>query len=205
VIQPIVEGNGEVEAVPILLRRLIPELCEGYMEVNRPLRFPRTKLVREADFRTAVRLAKLNEENTAVLVLFDADDDCARDRIPIMYEWVAEEGLALPHTIVMARQEYEACFLASLESLRGKRRIADDAAYALNPEEKRGAKEAISKFMPLNLPYAETADQPNLTAEFDLAQAFKRASSFQKLVKELCRVLSELGYQPNIPLHWQLT
>jgi hypothetical protein len=46
-IQPIVEGHGEVPAVPILLRRL-RDMCGAFgIEVNRPIRATRSQLVRE--------------------------------------------------------------------------------------------------------------------------------------------------------------
>ena len=56
-IQPIVEGHGEVQAVPVLLRRLIPELgC--YVEIgSAPIRQRRSEIVREHDFKRAIRLA----------------------------------------------------------------------------------------------------------------------------------------------------
>ena len=102
----------------------------------------------------------------------------------------------------MARREYEAWFLAAIESLRGQRRIHPEAAYSQDPEHVGGAKRAVSLFMPSGTPYSETADQPALSALFDLGMAYRRASSFRKLVKELCRLLAELGQEPVIPSDW---
>ena len=58
--------------------------------------------------------------------------------------------------------------------------------------------------MPQNTRYSETADQPALSALFDLGMAYRRASSFRKLVKELCRILEELGHEPVIPPDWSI-
>lgn len=108
----------------------------------------------------------------------------------------------MPCGVVMARREYEAWFLAAIESLRGQRRIYQNAAYPDDPEQVRAAKAAISHFMPQHLPYSETADQPALSALFELKAAYRRASSFRKLVKELCRILEELGEKPVVPRNW---
>lgn len=56
-IQPIVEGHGEVTAVPVLLRRLRDEAGVYGFEVNPPIRRHRSDFVREESMRNAVRLA----------------------------------------------------------------------------------------------------------------------------------------------------
>lgn len=201
-IQPIVEGQGEELAFPILLRRLIPELgC--YVDVGgSPFRSKRTLMVREPDFKRAVQVAALKPNACALLVLFDADDDCASTHVPNMLAWAREVVPAMPCGVVMARREYEAWFLAAIESLRGQRGIRSDADYLQDPEQVRAAKGVVSRFMPLNTPYAETADQPALSALLDLGMAHRRASSFRKLVRELCRLLEELGQEPVVPPDW---
>ncbi len=203
-IQSIVEGQGEESAFPILLRRLLPELgC--YLEVGgSPYRNKRTQIIREADFKRAIQVASYKPNASALLVLFDADDDCAATHIPTMLLWAREILPNMPCGVVMARREYEAWFLAAIESLRGVRGINADATYPQNPEQVRGAKGVVSRFMPLNIPYSETADQPALSAQFDLKAAYQRASSFRKLVKEICRILEELGHHPVIPPDWTL-
>lgn len=201
-IQPIVEGHGEEKAFPILLRRLLPELGCYLDVVGSPLRSKRTKMVREADFKTAVQIAALKPSACAIFVLFDADDDCASTHVPNMLVWAREVAPEMPCGVVMARREYEAWFLAAIESLRGQHGISQEAVYQKNPEQVRDAKGALGSFMPQNVFYAPTADQPSLTARFDLGAAYRRASSFRKLVKELCRILEELGQKPIIPLDW---
>lgn len=200
-ITPVVEGEGEVAAVPLLLRRLVQEMGV-YVEIRRPIRKSRSQLVRENDFKQAIRLASLDSGTRAVLVLFDSDDDCARDIVPRLRRFAEQENVRLPCAVVLARREYEAWFLSAVESLRGIRGIASDAAYAKNPEAKRGAKEELRAFMPRNAPYSESADQAALTAHVDLAQAYRRSSSFRKLVKELIGLLAVLGHQPTLPEAW---
>ena len=202
-IQSIVEGDGEVTAFPILLDRLIGELgcyeAVGYS----PFLEKRTGIVNEAKFKRAVQVVSDRSGTSAIIILFDADDDCARDLIPQMIRWAQETVSALPCAVIMARREYEAWFLAAIESLRGQRRIRDNAQYDRNPEVVRGAKGVVSRFMPPNKPYSETSDQVALSAVFDLGQAYHGTSSFRKMVKEVCRLLEELGHDPVIPEHWR--
>lgn len=201
-IYPIVEGDGEVQAVPVLLRRLIPELG-GYIEIGQSIKRHRSDLVIEQKFKYTIQEIVLPKpELEALLILFDADEDCARNHVPQMLAWVREVASHVPCAIVMARREYEAWFLASIESLRGVRGISLNAGYRTDPEQKSDAKGTVRRFTPRNDPYTPTADQPALSAVFDFSQAYRRASSFRKLVKELCRVLTELGQQPEIPADW---
>lgn len=48
-IQPIVEGYGEVEAVPILLRRFIEEANAWDIVIGRPIRCNRNKLIKRPE------------------------------------------------------------------------------------------------------------------------------------------------------------
>lgn len=81
VIFPIVEGHGDVSAVPELLRRLAFEEFGNYgLRVLRPFRLPRGEIVANNELERAVELGarKLAEEGDrgGIFVLLDADDDC---------------------------------------------------------------------------------------------------------------------------------
>ena len=78
IIQPIVEGQGDEAAVPLLLRRLRDEAQAWGLEVGRPHRKRRTQLVKKDSLQSAVSVAALRENCAAILVLFDADDDGRR-------------------------------------------------------------------------------------------------------------------------------
>ena len=57
VIQPIVEGYGEVEAFPVLLRRFVEETQAWTVNIGRPIRRARAQLVQKTGVEQAVRLA----------------------------------------------------------------------------------------------------------------------------------------------------
>ena len=178
-IQPIVEGDGEVAAVPVLLRRLLPELGV-YLEVGYPVLRNRSDFMQDQRFNLASQIASVKPGVQAILVLFDADDDCARDCVPNLRTWAGAVVAHLPCAIVLARREYEAWLLAAVESLRGQRGIVASAAYEADPEARRDAKRDLRRLTERGS-YSPTADQAALTATFDLSTAYRRCSSFQKL------------------------
>ncbi len=94
-IQPIVEGDGEVTALPVLLRRLIAASGAYQLDVNQPIRRSRTELVREDGVRKAVRLARLRPDCAAILIVFDGDDDCPKDIAPRVEAWGQAEAAPL--------------------------------------------------------------------------------------------------------------
>lgn len=165
-IQPIVEGHGEVSAVPVLLRRLRDEAGAFGLDVNAPIRRKRSDLVAEGGVRKAVRLALLQPECKAVLILFDSDDDCPKDLAPQIEGWARSEAGTVPCVVVLAHREYEAWFLATMESLRGKKGILQDAVSHPQPETPRDAKGYLEQQMAPGRSYSETSDQAGFTAAF---------------------------------------
>lgn len=199
-IQPIVEGHGEVGAVPVLLRRLRDEAGTYDVDVNPPIRKPRSSLVDEHQLRTAVRLALKQEGCAAVLILFDADDDCPAELGPRVQGWAVAEAVGVPCVVVLAKREYEAWFLAAVESLRKVRGVREDAASHPDPETPRGAKAELEARMDRRRSYSETADQPALSAKFDMPAAHRSCRSFRRLVQAFGELIEALG-QP-LPAPW---
>jgi len=195
-IYPIVEGYGEKDAVPVLLRRL-RDVAEAFaIEIGKPIRRKRTEFAQEALLRKAVRLALYQPDCAGVLVLFDADDDCPKDLGPRVRVWASHESGDVPSRVVMANREYEAWFLGAIESLRGYRGIELDATSPMDPEAPRNAKREVELRMRSGNYYSETVDQAPLSAAFDLAEAYRRSRSFRKLVKDFGELISSVGHTP---------
>lgn len=201
---PIVEGHGEVEAVPVLLRRLIHEAQCFDIEVGPPIRRTQPQLRSAHGVQAAVELAFLNADCGAVLVLFDEEDDCPVTRAAEVRAWAHAAAHGKPCDVVVAHREYETWFLAALESLRGRRGISTQAEAPDVPESKRDAKGALEAWMPANRAYAETSDQAALSAVFDLGSAHRRSRSFRKLVSTVGKLLENLGcrHEPWPPQSW---
>ena len=191
----IVEGHGEVTAAPVLLRRLLWDCAQSYgVDIGNPvIRRTQSQLRREADVRDAVRLALAQPDCAAVLVLFDGEDECPVELAALVRGWAQAAAGQIPCEVVIAYREYETWFLAALESLRGRCRIAEDASAPANPELKRDAKGALEEFMPSGASYAPTIHQQKLSAVFDMSLAHQRNRSFRKLTKTVGDLLQQLG------------
>ena len=204
-VYPIVEGYGEVEAAPVLLRRLFAEANCHHVEVGRPIRRTQAQLRSKEGVQAGVRLALLQPECAAVVILFDGEDDCPKELGAQVRAWARAVAVGKPCDVVVAYREYETWFLAAVESLRGHSGIRRDATAPATPESKRDAKGVLEEFMPAVRAYSETGDQPSMSAIFDMALAYRRNRSFRKLVKAIGEVLTQLQ-QPLPawpPAHWQ--
>jgi hypothetical protein len=204
-VYPIVEGHGEVAAAPVLLRRLLAAAHCSNVGVGRPIRRTQSQLHSREGIQAGVRLALLQPECAAVVILFDGEDDCPKDRGAEVRAWAREVAAGRPCDVVVAYREYETWFLAAVESLRGQYGIRPDASAPANPESRRDAKGALEEFMPADRAYSETGDQPAMSAVFDLGLAHRRNRSFRKLVKAVGDVLAQLQQPLPVwpPAQWQ--
>jgi hypothetical protein len=187
-IAPVVEGHGEVEAVPVLIRRIGSEICgRTNLNVLRPIRVPRTKLVKPLDLRRAVTLADLKLKDVAaerrfILVMFDADDDLACQVGPALLGTIHDERPDLDVALVLAVPEYETWFVAAAPSLTD---YLDVIAVEIpsNPEAVGAKKAWVRRYFRGS--YTETIEQPALTARMDLNLCRSQSASFDKLCREL--------------------
>lgn len=182
----IVEGHGDVKAVPILIRRVIQNIAPAlYVDIPTPIRVPKTRLVRPGELERAVELAARRAvPGGGVFILLDSDDECPAQAGPDLLARARAVRQDIPLALVLAKREFEAWFLAAAESLRRERGLADNLIGPERPEDIRGAKEWLSRHMTADHHYVETLDQPALAARFDLHQA-RRADSFDKCYREI--------------------
>jgi Domain of unknown function (DUF4276) len=177
-IQPVVEGHGETEALPVLLRRLRDEAGAFAIDIGRPIRRHRSELVNEESLRIAVRLALLQRDCGAVLVLLDGDEDCPATLGPQIQGWAQTEAGTTACAVVIAHREYEAWFVAAHESI------------VQEPEAIRDAKGRMVQLVGSYLP---TVDQPSHSAAMSLARAHQRSRSFRRLVRAAGQLMTALG------------
>ena len=189
----IVEGESEVETVPLLIRRIAANLYpELPIVVPPPIRRPRNKVVKENELEKAVEfVARQIGGQGAIFIIFDGDDACPAELGPALLRRASQARSDLPIAVVLAKHEFEAWFLAAAESLRGRRGLKNDLNSPDNPEAIRGAKEWLSQRMEDSRTYRETQDQPALAALFDLEQA-RQADSFDKCYRDIVRLLDKL-------------
>jgi hypothetical protein len=179
----VVEGQGDVDAVPLLCERIRVSLqAWGWRVAAQPVRQQRSRLVDHkvvsplrppnADgLARAVLLAR--QRGDAVLVVCDSDDDCpatwgpaARD---LASHLVASEA-------VMVVREYETWLLHACSQEELKRHGIRDV------EARRGAKELLRRVIGN---YQPTTHQLGRTKTMDLDRVRARSDSFDKLVRAL--------------------
>ena len=183
----IVEGDGEVAALPVLLRRLNDWLTPGrFVQVPTPIRVRRERFLnRDDEFRRHLLFAaaKCGDQGW-ILILLDADDDCPADQGPGILQKAQQ---LIPHrriSVVLANREYEAWFIAGARSLSGKRGFRmDDAEEIVDAETPRDAKGWLKRHM-ASRSYGETTDQPAFSSLVDLRLVHERSRSFRKLCSE---------------------
>lgn len=183
----IVEGDGEVAALPVLLRRLGEwRTPETMTRVLPPVRVYKDRFLNRPDeFSRHLQLAAAKCGETGwILILLDADDDCPALKGA---EILARAKIIAPHRrvgVVLANREYEAWFIAAAASLHECRNFSSQTGdEQVNAEIPRNAKGWLSKRMG-NHAYGEVTDQPAFSARMDLQLAFERSRSFQKLCSE---------------------
>jgi len=185
-IASIVEGDGEVASLPILLRRLAEwRTPEDYPIVLPPIRVRRDRFLnRNEEFHRHLQLAAAKcGEDGWVLILLDADDDCPAVLGSDIFQRAQNCVPHRPISVVLANREYEAWFIAAAESLNGCRGFVFNPDNAPEPETPRNAKGWIKSHIS-NGVYGETTEQPAFTARMDLQRAFERCRSFRKLCTE---------------------
>lgn len=185
-IATIVEGHGEVEALPILLRRIAQHLAPGTgLDLPRPIRIPRNRVVREGELERAVALAARRAgADGRILLLLDANGDCPARLAPRLLDRAVAARSDRRIRVVLAKMEYEAWFLAAAASLAGRAGLGEDAGPPKDPEAVRGAKAWLSARMPPGRPYRETIHQASFSTAMDLDRA-RSAPSFDKLVRDV--------------------
>lgn len=188
-IAPAVEGHGEVNALPVLLRRIAAELSVWNLQVAVPLRVPQTQLVGAGLEAAVAAQASRVRGRGGVLVLLDADDHCPADLGPRLQSRAQAARPDVKVGVVLANREFEAWFLAAAKSLGGLRGLPDELEPPVDPEAKRDAKGWLSDRMSGH-PYKPKVDQAPLAARFDLQAARANSPSFDKLWREVQKLLS---------------
>lgn len=189
-IAPIVEGQGEIEAVPALLHRLGTHLgCNEALQINQPIRIKSGSFLKDdAYFRKYVALAaaKAALRNGWVLILLDCEDDCPARLGPSLLAKAQAVRSDVKYLIVLAYREFETWFIAAAESLRGHFGLAADLSAPTNPESLRDAKGWLGARMSSR--YDPIIHQHKFTKVFDIEQA-RTIHSFNRFCKRLSKLI----------------
>jgi hypothetical protein len=212
-----VEGEGEAEAVPTLVRRLINEKGEwhGILLDDHPFRVGSVEKLVKGDYREWKRFlgASLKRPNVGgVLLILDGDAQkvggkkfCAGDVAKSLAGAAVHVGAGRTFSVavVFARQEFESWLIAGMPSLRGRAlpdgRLIDPDAKApegdleVSPRDAKGWLSTI-----VERGYKPTRDQAALTRLVDLNAIRARGlRSFRRLESAVSTLLEAI--QSNRP------
>ena len=187
----IVEGPGEVEAMPILIRRIAEVAApQAVPHVPRPIRVKRDRFLKENELERYVDLAgRQAGPDGGVLIVLDADDDCPPELASTILGRATRARSDRVIKVVLARREYETWFLAAADSIAGLRGLPSDLTPPANADSIRNAKGWLTTRMPPGRAYKETRDQPALASLFELVAARRGAASFDKMWRTVTQLL----------------
>jgi hypothetical protein len=170
-IATIVEGHGEVTAVPALIARLEPDV-----RVAPPARIRRSEVTTPERLVRMARIARANISGRGgVLLIVDADEDCA---VELASGFRRSLGSALPDVpfeVALAVREFESWIVGGTPELG-----VDDPDAAGSA--KRRLREHFGQYSP-------TADQKRLIKEADIELLSARSRSFRHLRSALRRLV----------------
>jgi hypothetical protein len=172
----IVEGHGEVAALPVLLRRLhqASAASGAPLVVNPPIRIKAGSFLGDSSYREsylqlAAAKARHSGRKALILVLLDCEDHCPAELGPKLFSSCRAVCGEQEVLVALAHREFETWFMASAPSLGGSRGFPEAVAAPENPEGRRDAKGWISA--QLHRRYNEPSDQPAFASVFDLEAA----------------------------------
>lgn len=203
-----VEGDGDVEAAPVLVSRLWaelpPDLQAGFID-TKPLRVGGLSHLtgRLADnWPRYLGIARGRRDCAAVLLLLDADtledaDGCVRDAARSLAEAARAVGAGSLFSIavVFFRKEYESLLIASYPFLPRRR---EGVSLPENVEEApRGAKGWLKKN--LDGGYKEAEDQVILTRAINFEHLRNQSiRSFRRLEHALTELATAIASEQHI-------
>ena len=141
--------------------------------------------------RAIALVAKMTSRTDAILILIDADDDCPAHLGPMLLARAKAAQGDRRISVVLAKREFEAWFLATAESLAGTRGLRSNISAPQAPELIRDAKGWLTKQRVDGRSYRPTVDQAALAHTMDLNRARSRSPSFAKLCRDLKALLGE--------------
>jgi hypothetical protein len=187
----VVEGHGEVKTIPLLIRRIGDEQHIYNYLAPKAMRVPKGRI--KDDLERILNLANIEfqaeDVNGAVLIVLDADDDCPAELGTLLREKAQLARADTSVVICVANKEFEAWYLAGIQSLQGKHGLPDTIMPPPNPENIRDAKGWLNTKMGS---YSPTIHQDKLAAVLDL-QLARQSQSFARFYDRVSQMMQQLN------------
>lgn len=192
-IASVVEGEGEITALPVLLRRLMYRAQIWDADIQPPFLVDRGRLVRPGGLEAAVEALARRvpaDHPGGVLVVIDADDDCPASLGPSLLARAETTRPDRRTAVVLANREFEAWFLASAPSLGGRAGLAEHLEVPANSEVLRDCKGWLTHHRSDGVRYRPRLDQAALADGFDLDLARTNSPSFDKFCRDVTYLIT---------------
>lgn len=196
----LVEGDGDREAVPLLVRRLFSEIGKPQCSpAPKPIRCgDLPKLLRDGVLEKFVTYACRRPDGDSVLLVVDCDDDCPPGVVGTLAQRVESIGHQFQKRIGVAlmHREFETLFLYAVPDLA--KRFQDLPWHLEGWDEERdwtevrGAKERLRHHMGGRL-YKETRHQSSFVSALNLPALEARCRSLSHLLTTLRWLTEEEG------------
>ncbi|WP_405537982.1 DUF4276 family protein [Streptomyces sp. NBC_00075] len=192
-IASVVEGEGEISALPVLLRRLMYEVEIWDADILKPFLVDRGKLVRRGGVENAVEIQARRvpaDHRGGVLVVIDADDDCPASLGPSLLARAEATRRDRRTAVVLANREFEAWFLASAPSLSGRAGLAEHLEVPADSETRRDCKGWLTHHRRDRVRYRPRVDQAALAHAINLDLARANSPSFDKFCRDITYLIT---------------
>lgn len=184
-ILPIVEGDGDLKAVPVLLRKLLT--WHGLHETQILPPHKRGELPKvAAGFDNYFRMAL--KENAAILLVLDFDCEyctCPYQEAEKLYQRAQAIRSDWPFKIAFLVKEFESLFLAETQAATYVLALPPDTEFPNAHETIRDAKGWLSKALPKGSCYKPTVHQEKITARLDFEKLRATSADFRHMEKAL--------------------
>ncbi|MFF1912308.1 DUF4276 family protein [Streptomyces sp. NPDC058239] len=187
-IASVVEGEGELSALPILLRRLTHEAGVWDANILKPYRVGRGRLIKQGGLEASVDALADRvpaDGSGGVLIVLDADDDCPAALGPSLLERATAARPDRRTAVVLAQREFEAWFIAAAPTLGGCRGMPHGLEVPTDCETSRDCKGWLTHHRVDGRPYKPVVDQASLAEIFDIAMARGNSPSFDKFCRDV--------------------
>lgn len=190
-LQLIVEGSGDVQAVPVLVRRMLEMKSVFDVRIAQPAHrrgdLPKVR-ARFSDFFQAAML-----DGDAVLCVLDFDcEDCVdveaeEENFRRMASEIRPE---FPFDVCFIVKEFESLFLCDEAAVRTVLpRIRDDYVFPVDPESIRDAKGELTAAQEKGWSYKPMVHQTRMAAVLNLDAVRARSPSFRRLEAAVDRLM----------------
>lgn len=187
----IVEGPGDMQAAPVLIRRIAEHHGYNNIRVLPPHKrgdLPKVKANFDNYFKMAIK------EKAVIIWIIDFDCatcNCVAEEAEQLYKKAHDIYPDWPFKVAFMVKEFESLFLSEPEATRKVlKEIPKEKVFPENPENIRGAKEWLSKAMPSGFTYKETVHQVKLAAAVDLNNLRNSSASFRHLEQSILALIN---------------